>query len=85
MLIVFQDGREFYSLDPSVTNPIFTAGIRVRDGDMMAAHEARQSFERHMREACPGQTWRWETAADRKAEACNDPDAEVNLCSGDDI
>lgn len=68
MLVVFQDGREFYSLDPSVTNPIYTAPMKVPDGDMHAAEEARQSFVRHMREVCPEQMWRWETAADSAEE-----------------
>ncbi len=64
MLVVYQDGREFYSTDRSVTNPIFTASAKVRDFDLLAAHEARQSFEKHMRD-CQDQDWRYETAQDR--------------------
>lgn len=74
MLIVYQDGREFYSLDPSVTNPIYRAPVRVPDGDIRAAHEARQHFENHMAVDHPRQAWRWETAADRsttKMTTCN--------------
>lgn len=59
MLVVFQDGQEFYSLDPSVSNPIYIASVKVRDFDLRAANEARESFKNHMREAYPTQEWRW--------------------------
>jgi hypothetical protein len=45
---VFQDGREFYSEEPTADGeprgPIFRASIRVTDYDMSAAKAARVEF-----------------------------------------
>lgn len=42
-IMVNQDGAEFYNSETGKL--IFTSGIRVRDFDLDAAHEARIAFE----------------------------------------
>jgi len=65
-LVVYQDGGRFYARGGGL---LYTAPVRVPDGDMEAAYAASRSFERHM--AAVGRAWRWEAEADRCVPAAH--------------